>query len=52
MNAFAADIKEMMENWNSLMSQAAILFPNDTQEQRYQRVKTAMNNSLGISEVA
>ena len=48
MNTFAADLNEMMNNWNELMSRAAILFPNDTEEQRYQRVKDAMNKSLGL----
>jgi flagellar hook-basal body complex protein FliE len=45
---FAQDLKEMMNNWNELMRRAAERFPNDTDEQRYQRVKDAMNKSLGL----
>ena len=45
---FAQDLKEMMNNWNELMRRAAERFPNDTEEQRYQRVKDAMNKSLGL----
>ena len=43
---FAADIKEMMNNWNEMMRRAAELFPNDTEEQRYQRVSQAMTQSI------
>lgn len=45
---FAADVKEMMDNWNELMRRASKLFPNDTDEQRFQRVSKAMNNSIGL----
>lgn len=43
---FAADVKEMMQNWNELMRRAAELYPNDTEEQRFQRVSAAMNQSI------
>jgi len=43
---FAADIKEMMNNWNELMRRAAELFPNDTEEERYQRVNQAFTQSI------
>jgi len=45
---FATDMKEMMNNWNELVRRATELFPNDTDEQRYQRVKGVMNSSLGM----
>ena len=41
-----ADIKEMMDNWNTLVHRAKVAFPNDTDEQRYERVKNAMNDSI------
>ena len=43
---FAADMKEMMNNWNELMRRAAEYFPNDTEEQRFQRVSAAMTQSI------
>lgn len=45
---FAQDLSEMLNNWNELMSRAAVMFPADTDEERYQRVKAAMNKSLGL----
>jgi hypothetical protein len=45
---FAADLKEMMNNWNELVRRASELFPNDTEEQRYERVKSEMNKSIGL----
>ncbi len=43
---FATDMKEMMNNWNELVRRATELFPNDTDEQRFQRVSEAMTQSL------
>ena len=43
---FAADVKEMMDNWNELMRRASKLFPNDTEEQLFQRVSEAMTKSI------
>jgi hypothetical protein len=35
-----------MNNWNELMRRATELFPNDTEEQRHQRVCEAMTQSI------
>ncbi len=45
-NTFAADIKEMMNNWNELMTRATIEFPSDTDEERFDRVSKVMTKSL------
>ena len=45
---FAQDIKEMMNNWSELMRRAEKNFPNDSKEERFQRVKSAMDKSLGL----
>lgn len=50
--AFAADLSEMMSNWNELMRLATEQFPSDTPEQRFQRVSDAMNKSIGIATTA
>ena len=43
---FAADMKEMMSNWNELMRRATESFPSDTEEQRFRRVSEAMTKSI------
>ena len=49
MSTFSTDLKEMMNNWNELVGRATVLFPNDSAEQRFQRVKVEMDKSLGLN---
>jgi hypothetical protein len=45
-DVFAADMKEMMNNWDELTRRAIEAFPNDTDEERFQRVSKAMAQSI------
>lgn len=44
---FAGDMAEMMACWAKIEAAAKEQFPNDTDEERYQRCKGAMLYALG-----
>lgn len=44
----AADIKEMMNNWNNAEAAVREAFPSASDEQVYQLTSAAMKQSLGL----
>jgi hypothetical protein len=45
---FAADLREMLTNWNTIERAARATFPKATKEEVYKITAGAMNHSLGI----
>lgn len=46
---FAADLLEMMNNWDRLVAAARKSFPSATEEEVYQLAKQTMNQKLRLN---